>query len=136
MLQEARVAERWEQGMADAEQSKLAAEAYIYGYPLVYALQDQFTVTPWQCGPVHSPGRGRRRPQARSARPRGAIRRGNRRLATADHGRAELRLANRVAPASPQDLDEQHPRAQHRDNEAQQDPGSQPVEPAAGTNQQ
>jgi hypothetical protein len=41
--------------MADAEQSKLAAEAYIYGYPLVYALQDQFTVTPWQCGPVAQP---------------------------------------------------------------------------------
>ena len=47
-----------------------------------------------------------------------------------------LVLANRAYSASPQDLDEQHPRAQHRDNEAPQDPASQPVEPAAGTNQQ
>jgi hypothetical protein len=40
MPQEARVAERWEQGMADAEQVKLAAEAYIYGCPLVYDLKE------------------------------------------------------------------------------------------------
>jgi hypothetical protein len=43
MPQEARVAERWEQGMADAEQVKLAAEAYIYGYPLVYDLREVAT---------------------------------------------------------------------------------------------
>jgi hypothetical protein len=40
MPQEARVAERWEQGMADTEQVRLAAEAYIYGYPLVYDLEE------------------------------------------------------------------------------------------------
>jgi hypothetical protein len=40
MPQEGRVTERWEQGMADAEQAKLAAEAYIYGYPLVYDLRE------------------------------------------------------------------------------------------------
>jgi hypothetical protein len=40
MRQQGRVAERWEQGMADAEQVKDAAAAYVYGYPLVYDLKE------------------------------------------------------------------------------------------------
>jgi hypothetical protein len=43
--------------------------------------------------------------------------------------------AERVCP-SPQDLDEQHPRVQHRHHKAQHNPGNQPVEPATGAKQQ
>jgi tetratricopeptide (TPR) repeat protein len=38
--------------------------------------------------------------------------------------------------ASPQDLDEQHPGVEHRDHQAQDDPGNQPVEPTTGPQQQ
>jgi hypothetical protein len=38
--------------------------------------------------------------------------------------------------ASPQDLDEQHPRVEHGDHQAQDHRGNQPVEPATGADQQ
>jgi hypothetical protein len=45
-------------------------------------------------------------------------------------------LCRRWSPASPKDLDEQHPRIEYRDHEAEHDPGDEPVEPATGTQQQ
>jgi hypothetical protein len=40
------------------------------------------------------------------------------------------------SPDSPQDLDEEHPRIQHRDHQAEDDPGNEPVQPTTGTKQQ
>ena len=45
-------------------------------------------------------------------------------------------LADGASPASAQDLDEQHPRIQHRHHEAQEDGGEKPVEAAAGAKQE
>jgi phosphoserine phosphatase RsbU/P len=44
--------------------------------------------------------------------------------------------ASRASPGSPQDLDEQHPRIQHRHHQAEEDAGDKPVEAATGTQQQ
>lgn len=41
-----------------------------------------------------------------------------------------------ASPDSPQDLDEEHPRIQHRDHQAEDDPGNEPVQPTTGTKQQ